>query len=369
MIVVAVSGGIDSMVLLDYLYQRDYEIVIAHINYQKRVDSYQDGIVIKEFIKNKAIIFEEYIVPKEQYTKDNFQAQARTIRYNFFREIAHKYHTNDVYIAHHRDDFLETYLFKKERGGLYDYLGIKEISKYQDLVIHRPLLNKNRNDIEAYSLTYQIPYHEDSSNASLLYTRNKIRYYLKSLSNKERESIYEEACLANKKIALEQAFVNDINKKIISKDIFLGWSENIQLRYLYMVINKPNMTTKYLKEIIRNIKKNISYQVTFLDTTIICAYDNIYMLKANLAHYSYLIKDEHDYLTFIARWQDDYQFKIKKINCDFPFIIRSYQKHDIINKGLDYHKFRLKLKKRRIPFFLREYLPVLEKEDEVILLF
>ncbi|MDR1782195.1 MAG: tRNA lysidine(34) synthetase TilS [Bacilli bacterium] len=371
MIVVAVSAGIDSMVLLDYLYKQKMDIVIAHVNYQKREDSYLDAQVIKEYIKDKNIIFEQLIVNKDSYTKDNFQAQARKIRYDFFKEVALKYHTNDVYVAHHRDDFLETYIFKKQRGGLYDYFGIKELTNYQGLIIHRPLLNKYREDIVQYASLNNIEYHEDSSNSELIYTRNKNRAYLKTLSIKEKEKMYQEACSLNESILQEKEIIKPYlkdNPDILKRDIFNKWTLNNKRRFLYEKIKKRDITIKQLDEIIRNIEKIGSYEISFKinnnDKIIYVAYDKIYFYDHVIKSFYLIINNVTEYDNFINDYKSNYGISLEKKLIDYPFIIRNYQENDFE----DYHYFRKKIKKKKIPFFIRDYLPVIEKDNEILLM-
>ncbi|MDF9867704.1 tRNA(Ile)-lysidine synthase [Bacilli bacterium PM5-3] len=366
MIVVAVSAGIDSMVLLDYLYKQNQEIVIAHVNYQKRVDSFIDSITIKEFIKDKNIKFEELIVDKESYTSDNFQAQARYIRYDFFKEIAKKYNTNDVYVAHHKDDYLETYLFKVNRKGLYDYYGIKETSEYNGMIIHRPLINLYKEDIEKYAKENGIPFHEDSSNKTLDYTRNQIRQYLSSLSVVEKNNIYKEAVLKNEENKNEINFVKENNVKFLKVEVFNSWSKDIKRRWLFNAIKKYDITTKYLDDICYKISYSNNFKVTFLDTTIAKAYDIIYVLDNSLNEYSKAINNENDFNKMYDEWKNNYNYIIRKPKCDYPYIIRNYRKEDFDFLSLDYKKFRLKIKKKKTPFFLREYLPVVEKDGKII---
>ncbi|MDL2211309.1 tRNA lysidine(34) synthetase TilS [Erysipelotrichaceae bacterium OttesenSCG-928-M19] len=369
MIVVAVSAGIDSMVLLDYLYHQNEEIVIAHVNYQKREDSYLDALTIKEYIKDKEIIFEQLIVNKEDYTNENFQAQARHIRYDFFEYVAKKYHTDQVYVAHHRDDFLETYLFQKERTGLYNYYGIQAQTNYRKLVINRPLLNYYKEDLENYANSKQINYHEDYSNYEFDYTRNVNRNLLGKLSIAEKEKIYEEAMASNKIIEQENAFVNNNLVNYLSIEYFLSWPENIQRRWLFKQIKKYDITLKYLDEIIRKIKHSNNFKVTFLDTTIVKAYAIIYVLDYLLEDYSYLITNDAEYDDFINLWQQKYNYPLIKKEMKYPFTIRNYNRNDLDGLGIDYKKFRLKIKKNKVPFFLRDYLPVIVKDNEVFFIF
>lgn len=365
MIIVAVSGGIDSMVLLDLLYHQSKKIIIAHVNYQKRIDSYKDAQVIKDYINGKDIIFEELVVKDEDYNQTNFQSQARHIRYNFFEKISDKYQTKDIYVAHHKDDYLETYLFKKNREGLYSYVGIKEINEYRTLIIHRPLLNMYKKDIIQYASVNSIDYHEDSSNKTLDYERNRIRAKLTSLTKLEKDTIYNESLIENAKIEAEEKKVKEKLYNIMNVEEFKLFNHNEQRRWLYYQIKNPKITHKYLDEIIRKIYDKINFYETFLDTTLVISYDIIYVLDKMPSEYSYFINNDSDLRKIKKIFLDKYNYKFGNIEECYPYEIRSIKKNDLEDFGIEYKKFRRKLIKNKVPFFIRKYLPVLIKNDKV----
>lgn len=120
--IVGVSGGPDSMFLLDNLRIRGYKLVVAHINYKKRVESDQDEILVKNYCQKYFLPWEFHQAENSEYNfVSNFQDRARKIRYDFFQRVAEKYQTKHIVIAHHRDDYLETYLLQKKRNSLVDY--------------------------------------------------------------------------------------------------------------------------------------------------------------------------------------------------------------------------------------------------------
>lgn len=365
MIIVAVSGGVDSMVLLDKLYHDKQKIVIAHVNYQKRKESYQDALLIKEYIADKDIIFEQLIVNEQDYTNENFQVQARLIRYDFFKEVALKYQTNQVYVAHHKDDFIETYTFKKERKGLYSYLGIKQETEYQGLVIKRPLLSLYKYEIIEYANKNNVPFLEDCSNATLDYERNRIRAKLDKLTLIQKDQLIELAFQENKDIALEEQFVKSKLHKIIKVDEFLSFSENQQRRWLYYQLKKVDISQKHIDEIIRKIGNTNNFSDTFLDTTIAKAYDIIYILDKMPSIYEFQIENELDKEKLLVYFKENYNYEVEDMSSSYPFKIRSILKEDYLALGIDYKKFRRKLIKDKVPFFIRDYLPVLVENNQV----
>ncbi|MCR5307584.1 MAG: tRNA lysidine(34) synthetase TilS, partial [bacterium] len=176
-IVVGVSGGIDSMVLLNVLYDLGYNIIIAHVNHNVRIESKDELIFVKKYAEERNIKFESTVLDKIEGT--NFQDEARRLRYEFFFNVARKHNATKIATAHHLDDLLETILMRISRGSnLYGYGGIKPIINYSSFSIIRPLLCVNRQTIKEYQELKNIPYMEDNSNLKDKYTRNRYRHHI-----------------------------------------------------------------------------------------------------------------------------------------------------------------------------------------------
>ena len=147
-IIVGCSAGPDSMALLHYLKNNTKNnIICCHINHNVREESKIEENFLSNYCKNNNIIFE--IMTIDNYTKNNFENEAREKRYNFYQEILNKYNSKHLFLAHHGDDQIETILMKITRGSdLEGYAGIKEISKQNNFYIIRPLQNytKTEND-------------------------------------------------------------------------------------------------------------------------------------------------------------------------------------------------------------------------------
>ena len=178
-LLLAASGGIDSMVMVHLFQQLDFNIAIAHCNFQLRgIDSFNDQNFIENFAdKNNIQIFTTQFDTKgfaEDY-KLSTQVAARELRYNWFSELLETEHFDYLLTAHHADDDLETFLINFSRGtGIEGLIGIPAQNKQ----IVRPLLQFSRTDIENYAKENNIEWREDSSNASDQYLRNKIRHDL-----------------------------------------------------------------------------------------------------------------------------------------------------------------------------------------------
>ena len=186
-LLIAVSGGIDSIVLVHLLHKLGYNVYMAHCNFnlrgeesngdEKFVRDYADKNGIELFVTN----FDTNKYAAEH--KVSIQIAARHLRYAWFNELLQDNKLDYLLTAHHLDDSMETFLINFSRGtGLEGLTGIPQ----QNGNIIRPLLGFTRNDIEAYAKENNVAWREDSSNASDKYLRNKLRHdiapVLKSLN-------------------------------------------------------------------------------------------------------------------------------------------------------------------------------------------
>lgn len=178
-LLLAVSGGLDSMVLTHFFQQLNYSIGIAHCNFQLRdAESFGDQEFVQTYANDNLIPFYTTLFDTKSFANDyklSTQIAARELRYNWFYELLEDEGYDFVLTAHHADDNLETFLINLSRGtGLEGLTGIPQ----QNEQIVRPLLIFSREDIESYAKENNIQWREDSSNASDKYLRNKIRHHL-----------------------------------------------------------------------------------------------------------------------------------------------------------------------------------------------
>lgn len=176
-LLIAISGGLDSVVLTHLCHQLKLNIALAHCNFNLRGDE-SDGD--EEFVLQLAedLDLEVFIesFETEDYAKTyklSTQMAARELRYNWFEELAEQLNFDFILTAHHADDNLETFLINLSRGtGLDGLMGIPEVNNK----IVRPLLTFSREDIETYAKENKLKWREDSSNVSNKYLRNKLRH-------------------------------------------------------------------------------------------------------------------------------------------------------------------------------------------------
>lgn len=227
-IVVAVSTGIDSMCLFHYLYSNGYKIVVAHVNHKRRIESDNEYSYLMELCEKLNVPFEGYEITDK--IDSNFQEKARYIRYNFYKEVADKYNTKIIALAHQMDDMVETILMRLNRGtSIKGYSGIKDETTLNGYKIIRPLLETTKDEIIEYVRTHKIKYFEDSSNSTDHYTRNIYRHKIVPLLKEINPNLYES--FNNYRLDLEgmSEVIDDIakdfiknNAKVIDKDVIIS---------------------------------------------------------------------------------------------------------------------------------------------------
>lgn len=364
--VVAVSGGPDSMALLDQLYVNKKDIAVAHVNYQHRDTAFRDEEYVKEYCRKRNIPVH---VLYPEYTSGNFQAWARDVRYDFFEEVADKYDTKDIYVAHQMDDCIETYIFQKRRNMICSWYGLKEESNRHGYLIHRPLLSYTKRELEEYCVDHNISYGIDESNLTNHYTRNEIRHsmiehmsklekveYIKRIQDENRA-----LCAQNKKI---EAFLN-------------GWDNNVEEllkqeyawlyldAYLFQYVHH-HFSRKYLEDLICQLHQNVLIEIE--DYNLERCQNRLYFVQKKASVHEILSKIEYkEYVDFTLKSKGEKIESCFISDSDFPLTIRSAQPKDSIQMRFgrkSMHRFFID---RKIPRVYRSRWLVIENSSgEVI---
>ena len=175
-ILLTVSGGVDSMVMLSLFTRCGYRVGVAHCNFQLRgAESDEDEVLVEDEAKKHGAAFYNRRFEtraKMERTGESMEMAARRLRYAWFDALSREHGYTAIAIAHHADDSIETFFINLLRGtGLRGLTGIStQVGK-----VIRPLLFASRKEILEYAVQNRIPFREDSSNRSTKYLRNKIR--------------------------------------------------------------------------------------------------------------------------------------------------------------------------------------------------
>jgi len=242
--VLAVSGGPDSMFLLDNLRRGKYKLAVAHVNYHKRKESKQDEKLVKDYCQAWNLPCFVYSVEASEYLLvKNFQAWAREKRYKFFQKIAQQKKTEYIITAHHLDDHLETYLLQKQRRSLVDYWGLAPKTKQGKIWLLRPLLFFTKAQILLYLTQKKIPYATDNTNQLPLYQRNIVRQTITSLPIEKKEQLLKEIVQKNKKLhqiklLLKKKLKKTIVNSTLNLNLWISYSPELKIRLLYYWVNE-----------------------------------------------------------------------------------------------------------------------------------
>ena len=208
---IGVSGGRDSIALLHWLVNLGYKkLIVCHLNHQLRGRSSDaDARFVEKLAKKYNVDFElgaANVRALARKKKMSLETAAREARYSFFSRAAKRRRCHKIFLAHHADDLVETFLLNLIRGaGLTGLAAMRDVARRQidgvDLTILRPLLSVWRTDIDKYLREYHLRFREDATNRNLVPTRNRIRnriipYLEKILGRNIRHNIWRTAIIA-----------------------------------------------------------------------------------------------------------------------------------------------------------------------------
>lgn len=281
-IVIAVSGGPDSMCLLDVLRKLKeklkIEIVVAHVNHSIREEADSETLYIKDYCNKHDIeiyIKKENVIELAKIDKIGLEEEGRKVRYKFFDEVLEKANANKIAIAHNMNDKAETVLMNIIRGS--GSLGLKGIEPKRDEKYIRPLIEIQRNEIEEYCKKNKLDPKHDKSNDDNTYTRNRVRNvlipFLKENFNPNIiNGINKLSIIMTEEQNYLEKIVNNIYNDVIieekPKTIVLDLKKfneedvYIRKRLLFLAINKLFNNTKniekiHIDDIIKLCKRNI----------------------------------------------------------------------------------------------------------------
>ncbi|MCL2131910.1 MAG: tRNA lysidine(34) synthetase TilS, partial [Lentimicrobiaceae bacterium] len=223
-ILLAVSGGVDSMVMLDLFLKSDKEIGIAHCNFQLRGDdSSEDEAFVTETAKKTATPLHAVRFDTNNYSQENglsIQMAARKLRYDWFESVRKEHNYDFIATAHHRDDVLEGFFLNLLRKtGISGLHGIRPKSNY----LVRPMLFASKANILQYADNQNIAFREDCSNQDDHYQRNYIRLHIlpafKKLKNNFSDTLLDSISIISKQEAVYKNHVQEIAKTLINKTL------------------------------------------------------------------------------------------------------------------------------------------------------
>ncbi len=383
-LLVAISGGLDSVVLTYLCHKSGLKFALAHCNFNLRGD---ESDADEDFVLQLAedwdleVFIESF--ETEEFAKEHSlstQMAARELRYEWFFELAEQLKFDYILTAHHADDNLETFLINFTRGtGLDGLTGIPEMNGN----IIRPLLSFSREDLEVYAIGEKIKWREDSSNASNKYLRNKLRHdiiptlkqmnpqllqnFQKTISHLQgSQEIFDDA------ITRIQKKVVSVEEDVIKLDIKKLKKLSNPKAYLYELLKDFNFTEW---DDVSNLLKAQSGKQVFSSTHRLLKDRHFLLLKeiqTENADCSFDI-DESDLsittaigVMFIEEVEKVLNYDAHKVYLDknklkFPLKVRKWQEGDY------FYPSGMKGKKKISKYFKDEKLSLIEKENTWVL--
>jgi tRNA(Ile)-lysidine synthase len=264
-ILLAVSGGIDSMVLLHLYSAAGYKPGIAHCNFRLRGnESDGDEKFVRSVAENLNASYHQQDFDTEQFAGKSgisIQMAARNLRYGWFEEIRKRHGYNSIATAHNQDDVLETFFINLSRGtGIRGLTGIPVRSEN----VIRPLLFASRESIVDYATEHHIRFREDSSNTSDKYLRNRVRHHLIPMLEEENPSFRMALMDTIRKLSeTEQLYEHELlqlKRRLMRREgdrIRIAISElsalDAKKSILYEILSDYNFSSPALEDIIHSL--------------------------------------------------------------------------------------------------------------------
>lgn len=367
---IAVSGGPDSMALLNMLKNQGYQLVICHVNYHKRKESNYEQEKIEEY--GKINHFPVHVLDTSSLKiEGNFQAWAREVRYKFFKKQYDAYKAQGIFVAHQEDDHIETYLMQKRRHNIVSYYGINKENHIYGMKIIRPLLDFSKSELLDYCLRNQLFYSIDSSNLTDAYLRNKIRHHIvEKLSKEERNQLVLEIKKKNQELEKYYQKAQDfLTKKEKRVELFKKMDEMTQNIFLFLYIcqHLPFISSKLsysrileIKKILYSKKPNVRI-LLYPPYYFMKTYDT-FSISESINSYDYVYIINEPQLVDTKEFRVDLTRDTSPLNIypySYPLTIRNVRKGDVVKFGEIHKKVNRILIDEKIAPELRKKYPVI----------
>ena len=355
-LILALSGGIDSMVLADLLLQAKADFVLAHCNFHLRgEESDGDEQFVREYAERNGLKIYVKQFETETYAKKHgvsIEMAARELRYAWFEELRQQLGYDKIAVAHHADDQLETFFINLLRGaGIRGLKGMQPVNGH----IIRPLLDVSRAEIHQYAVEHHLEWREDHTNAETQFLRNKIRHELlpviDSISQEGRASVLKSIShLASEnelyRELLREKLAGGLPGKEVGYQLLFEWLRDYgfnsdQVHFIYEAMNgQPG--TSFFSPTHRVTIERDGLELTSIykksDTSIEISYQQV-------------VKDEH--------YQIDKSPRVAQLDAEklsFPLQLRKWQTGD------RFHPLGMKGSKLLSDFFVDQKMTTRQKE-------
>ncbi len=389
-IVLGLSGGPDSMCLLNLLFslKKDIKIICAHINHNIRNESKKELEFVTKYCNDLGVMIESTTFEKKSKLIDYNEQELREKRYQYFENIINKHNADYLMTAHHGDDLIETILMRLTRGSnLKGYCGIQIETQKEKYKIIRPLIFTTKANIEEYNKEHNIPFVTDKTNNEDKYTRNRYRHNVLPFLKNENPNVHLKYLKFSRELSKYYQYVDkEINKEINKRykndylDIekYSELDELIQIKIIEYILDKNYEKNLYLVsdkhvnlilDIITNPKPNI--EINLPDNLRISkSYNKVKISRIKNKSNDYKIKLEektllpnNHYIEILSNTDKttNYYLKLNSKEISLPLYIRNRKTGDkMIVKNM-------KSPKKIKDIFMDSKLPKEERETQPLL--
>ena len=387
-IIVGVSGGTDSVVLLHVLLALGYDCLIAHCNFHLRMDeSDRDELFVRTMALELKVPYYSVDFETTKYAEKHrisIEMAARDLRYAWFYELLYNHDAQAIAVAHHADDSIETMLMNLVRGtGLKGLTGIQP----RNHKVVRPLLCCTRLELEDYLVRYDLDHIEDSTNATLDYQRNKFRNevlpLLTEINPSVRQTLYSSLVRFEGTWAVFQQAIDKMKALIVHNepgvvkmDIDCIQKQEHIPTLMYELLHPYGFGSSLIEQITGQLNGE-SGKIFFSETHRLLK-DRKYLLISKIEEFSadeFLIAEEDPVIELpfpmkMSRLSITPDFKVSRLpnrihvdasKLTFPLVLRRWKEGDL------FFPFGMKQSKKISDFFINNKLSLLEKEHSWLL--
>jgi tRNA(Ile)-lysidine synthase len=388
-ILIALSGGVDSVVLSHLMCRANYKISLAHCNFHLRdEESNRDEAFVRSWAKENNIPLFVKEFDTYQYMKENklsLEMAARDLRYNWFNSLLESEGFTCLCTAHHLDDSIETFFINLLRGT--GIAGLHGIKVKNDKIV-RPLLFATREEILSYAKQNNISYVEDSTNSETKFTRNKIRHNLfpvlreinpnfEFALKKDIEYLNDTEFIFRREIEKTKKEIIETEQEVIKINISKLKQLNPMKIYLYEILSEYGFNETNINDILSCLDEISGKQ--FFSKTHRLVKDRHYIfidvIKNNTTNDFFLIDNCQSSLIHPLKMQIELLRDLKFINISkdkniamldadllkFPLILRKWRQGD------SFVPFGMKKEKKLSDYFTSNKYSLLDKENQWIL--
>lgn len=363
------------MALLDMCIQKGMSLQVAHVNYHHRPEADEEEAYVVSYCKERGI---PVSVRNEPFiSHGNFEADARTWRYDFFVKTVQENNLAGVLVAHHMDDLIETYLMMEEKNLEPSYYGLRSEMMYQGILVKRPLLGYTKAQLQNYCDEHGIRYYIDSTNLSDEYTRNRIRHsVVEKLSDIERKMFLHEIDRKNAEKQERRCRVKTyVHEGCVSLRLYRSMNEADRHALLRVLLEKENeihrKSRAHLHEMDEILMKKNDFIIDNGKNEIVQK-DGYFFLHAKPVSYSDIYNTLNDlkegqYTGYVIEKGKPGIFALTLNEDDFPICIRNAQEGDEIQMRFgkkNVHRFFID---RHIPRYVRYQWPVIENRHKEVI--